>query len=193
MRVGKAGYIETPESWFEKMCPFTYHRLEITAIEDKLYIRKKPCWKPEEIATIWDVKLSKSKELSDFLRINPDLNHLRYYWKDSIDYKIINPDCDASWPYPEEALRKNTHKNPLFISIIREIYLFARRYVLSQNNRNKKLDIFGLIRCPTCHCEKFEIYANTLKCLNCNSSYNVVDNIPRLYPKNVDGFNELRI
>lgn len=41
MRVGKGGYIETPEGWFEKMCPFTYHRLEVSNLNGKLLIRKK--------------------------------------------------------------------------------------------------------------------------------------------------------
>jgi SAM-dependent methyltransferase len=66
MRVGKAGYIETPEGWFEKMCAFTYHRLEVSAHNEKLFIRKKPNWKPDEIAMLWDVKLANSKPLSDF-------------------------------------------------------------------------------------------------------------------------------
>lgn len=35
MRVGKAGYIETPDGWFEKMCAFTYHRLEVSNLGGK--------------------------------------------------------------------------------------------------------------------------------------------------------------
>lgn len=59
MRVGKAGYIETTEGWFEKMCAFTYHRLEVSANKERLFIRKKPSWKPDEIAMLWDVRLAK--------------------------------------------------------------------------------------------------------------------------------------
>ena len=160
MRVGKAGYIETPEGWFEKMCAFTYHRLEVSADKDKLFIRKKPCWKPDEIAKLWDVKLAESKPLFDFLRINPDLNHLRFYWNDTIDFEIVNPQCNASWPYPVEAINKRQgHANlkASLISMIREFYLFSRRWQLSQNARNKKLDIYGLIRCPSCHSDNLEI------------------------------------
>lgn len=189
MRVGKAGYIETPEGWFEKMCAFTYHRLEVSADKDKLFIRKKPCWKPDEIAKLWDVKLAESKPLSDFLRINPDLNHLRFYWNDTIDFEIVNPQCDASWPYPVEAINKRQGQADLkasFISMIRDFYLFSRRWLLSQNARNKKLDIYGLIRCPTCHSDNLEkclSNAQMLKCSNCNSSYEILRDIPRLFPK----------
>ena len=160
MRVGKAGYIETPEGWFEKMCAFTYHRLEVSADKDKLYISKKPSWKPDEIAKLWDVKLAESKPLYDFLRINPDLNHLRFYWKDTIDFEIVNPQCDASWPYPLLPIRKRQDHVGLktsFISVMREFYLLSRRWLLSQNDRNKNLDIYGLIRCPTCHSDNLEL------------------------------------
>lgn len=199
MRVGKAGYIETPEGWFEKMCAFTYHRLEVSADKDKLFIRKKHCWKPDEIAKLWDVKLAASKPLSEFLRINPDLNHLRFYWKDAIDFEIINPQCDASWPYPVETINKQQDYANLktsLISIIRDLYLFSRRWLLSQNARNKNLDIYSLIRCPSCHSDNLKISlsnAQMLKCSNCNSSYEILRDIPRLFPKQTDGFSQTRI
>lgn len=198
MRVGKAGYIETPEGWFEKMCSFTYHRLEVSADKDKLFIRKKPNWKPDEIAKLWDVKLAESKPLSDFLRVNPDLNHLRFYWKDTIDFEIINPQCDASWPYPAEAINKRQDHVDLktsFISKVRGFYLFSRRWLLSQNARNKNLDIYSLIRCPSCHSDNLEISlsnAQMIKCSNCNSTYEILRDIPRLFPKQIEGFNETR-
>jgi len=130
MRVGRAGYIETPEGWFEKMCAFTYHRLEVSANKEKLFIRKKPSWKPDEIATLWDVKLAKSKALFDFLRINPDLNHLRFYWNDTIDFEIVNPECDSSWPYPEEAennRQERDRQKTSFTTMLRDLYLVSRR------------------------------------------------------------------
>lgn len=201
MRVGKAGYIETPEGWFEKMCAFTYHRLEVSADKGKLFIRKKPSWKPDEIAKLWDVKLAKSEELSGFLRTNPDLNHLRFYWKDTIDFEIINPTCDASWPYPEEATNKVTNTAPSFVSVLRDYYLVTRRWLLSQNARNKNLNFYSLIRCPTCHADSLEISdtqqlssstAHQLQCSNCKSIYEIVNNIPRLFPRKIEGFNQSR-
>jgi len=41
MRVGKAGYIETPNVLFERVIPYPIHCLEMMAVEGKLYIRKK--------------------------------------------------------------------------------------------------------------------------------------------------------
>jgi len=166
MRVGKAGYIETPEGWFEKMCAFTYHRLEVSANKEKLFVRKKPSWKPDEIATLWDVKLAKSKPLFDFLIINPDLNHLRFYWKDRIDYEIANPETNAEWPYPEEASVNSQARiisNVTFAQRIREWYLSTRRKLLSQNARNININILELVRCPTCHYDKLELPAPVME------------------------------
>ena len=67
MRVGKAGYIETPEGWFEKMCAFTYHRLEVSNISGKLVINKKPNWKPDQISRLYENKLANNKKFLHFL------------------------------------------------------------------------------------------------------------------------------
>lgn len=199
MRVGKAGYIETPEGWFEKMCAFSYHRLEVSTIQGELFIRKKPNWKPDEIAALWDEKLANSKPLHKFLRKNPDLNHLRFYWKDSIDFQIVNPECDVSWPYPIEAEKKAiemANTKPSLMSIIRGFYLNTRRLLFSQNKRNSTLNIYELLRCPTCHSD---LPANPtsgnekITCEKCKESYEVVRGIPRLFPKNVVGFNSVRV
>jgi uncharacterized protein YbaR (Trm112 family)/SAM-dependent methyltransferase len=198
MRVGKSGYIETPEGWFEKMCAFTYHRLEVSADGDRLLISKKSSWKPDEISRLWDIKLANSKPLIDFLRVNPDINHLRFYWKDTIKFEILNPNCDASWEYPTEALNKPLNNISLKTSIkalLRDSYLSLRRWIFSQNYRNKNLDIFPLLRCPTCHSEELKKSAAVnqyLNCTNCKSKYEIVNNIPRLFPREISGFNETR-
>lgn len=193
MRVGKAGYIETPDGWFEKMCAFTFHRLEVSADNGKLLIRKKKSWKPDEIAKLWDIKLANSKELSDFLRINPDLNYLRFYWKDSIEFEILNPECDASWKYPEEATNNNRSIKPTLIAKVRDSYLTARRWLFSQNIRNKTLNVYELIRCPSCHSDSLEISKSNIFCRHCETSYGINKNIPSLFPQKIDGFNQSRL
>jgi len=204
MRVGKAGYIETPEGWFEKMCAFTYHRLEVSANKEKLFVRKKPSWKPDEIATLWDVKLAKSKPLFDFLRINPDLNHLRFYWKDHIDYEIANPETSAEWPYPEEASvnsQARISSNVTFVQRVREWYLSTRRKLLSQKARNANINILELVRCPTCHYDKLELappprnggLSQSLCCPKCKTIYEFSKGVPKLFPAHIDEFNKSRI
>ena len=196
MRVGKAGYIETPEGWFEKMCAFTYHRLEVSDVSGKLYIRKKKSWKPDEISLFWDSKLSKSKSFTSFLRVNPDLNHLRFYWNDKIEYEIINPECDATWLYPEEAKKNLLARQKAttgLISLIRSKYLALRRAIFSQTSRNAHINIYSVLRCPTCHGEDLvRIGSDSLRCNHCSTCYEIVGQVPRLFPKEIDGFNRER-
>jgi uncharacterized protein YbaR (Trm112 family) len=187
MRVGKAGYIETPEGWFEKLCAFTFHRLEVSDLNGKLFIRKKSSWKPDESALLWDNKLSNSKALLNFLQLNPDLYHMRFYWNNQIDYEIINPDCNASWPFPSHE-SNYINKESLFHKI-RNFYLDKRRWLFSQNSRNKNLNIFNLLMCPNCDSEVLLQTENEIICQKCNTHYEVKNNIPRLFPNDLSEFN----
>ncbi len=193
MRVGKAGYIETPEGWFEKMCPFTYHRLEVSNVGGKLLIKKKTSWKPDEISTLYESKLSKSPELSAFLRVNPDLNHMRFFWRDRIEYEIVNPEADATWSYPQEAWERSVATSRSPIARIRNLYLGLRRWAYSQGRRNRSLDVSHLLRCPTCHGEKLAIDAVSMVCKTCGAHYEVNNGVPKLFPLEIDGFNRSRM
>lgn len=46
-RVARAGYIEVPDAFLERINPYRDHRLEITCREHKLLVRKKSAWRPE--------------------------------------------------------------------------------------------------------------------------------------------------
>ncbi len=192
MRVGKAGYIETPEGWFEKMCAFTYHRLEVSNLNGRLFIRKKSEWKPEEIALLWENKLANSKLLADFLISNADLNHMRFYWQNSIDYVIANPETDAGWPYPLEASQSLPKINTIKY-LAREIYLTTRRWLYSQSARNKKINVYDLLICPNCRESALHVASDKVVCKECNSAYIVKKGIPHLFPKKIAGFNKLRV
>jgi uncharacterized protein YbaR (Trm112 family) len=188
MRVGKAGYIETPEGWFEKMCAFTYHRLECSDLNGCLTIEKKKEWKSGILSDVWDLKLSKSKSLAKFLRKNPDLNHMRYYWEGDINYDVINSEVDASWEYPPEVDDVKLQKTIInsLLSKFRDYYLNARRWVFSQGSRNSRLDIVELLMCPDCNGDI--IKTHTLVCENCKRSYRFENGIPEMFPKSMHGF-----
>lgn len=193
MRVGRAGYIETPDGWFEKMCAFMYHRLEVSRDGERLIIEKKKNWKPDLAAHLGGIKLSKSSEWAKFLRINPELTHLRFYWKDKIEYEILNPEVDASWSYPKEAINSTAKARTTLLSIVRDKYLLFRRWFFSQNRRNEQLKVFDLLRCPSCHSANLKNEINEIVCTSCAAIYKVSKGIPRLFPKKVDGFNSRRV
>jgi SAM-dependent methyltransferase len=190
MRVSKAGYIETPEGWFEKMCAFVYHRLEVSHVNGKLLIRKKVSWRPEEIALLWNNKLASSKPLHEFLVSNPELNHMRFYWEGTIDFEIVNPEESASWEFPPEASEILANRPPekTIKSQIRDVYLRTRRWLYSQNSRNKKINLHDLLACPNCFSSQFTITNSNILCNECAAEYQVKNGIPRLFPNDVKGF-----
>ncbi len=192
MRVGKAGYIETPDGWFEKICAFTYHRLEVSDDNGVLLINKKSSWKPESISCFWE-KINSNRKFMHFLRMNPEFYNMRYYWSETINYNILNPEVDASWDYPAELVsRAFTHSRKFFFDILRDNYLFLRRFFLSQHDRNRKLNINHLLRCPTCHSDNL-IFDNDIICGECKVIYSMKGNIYKLFPRKIDGFNQLRV
>ncbi len=155
-----------------------------------LLIRKKSEYKPEEIALLWDNKLAKSKPLHDFLISNPDLNHMRFFWEQTIDYEIVNPECDASWPYPAEVARHRVPKKTIK-SLLRDVYLTTRRKMYSQNKRNKKINIYDLLMCPNCTSTSIHVIERAIICNSCASSYPIYGGIPRLFPNIISGFSKV--
>ena len=192
MRVGKAGYIETPDGWFEKICAFTYHRLEVSNDNETLLINKKSSYKPESISYFWE-KIRSNRNFMRFLRVNPEFYHMRYYWYDEIHYKILNPEVNASWDYPAE-LASRISKSPRMslFNVIRNKYLSMRRFIYSQNSRNRSLNINKLLRCPTCHSDKL-VFEKNIKCCDCQMIYSMKGDVPRLFPRKIEGFNQSRV
>lgn len=125
------------------------------------------------------------------------MNHLRFYWKDHIDYEILNPETNAEWPYPNEASTKGAtfrNKNNSFIHNARNFYLKIRLKLLSQNMRNASINVYELLRCPTCYSEEldYSLFFQFLNCKKCDMNYKSLHGIPRLFPVNVDEFNKSR-
>lgn len=189
MRVGKAGYIETPEGWFEKMCPFTFHRLEVSQERGKLLITKKAEWKPDPIARLYENRLSGDRDFSNFLRINPDLNHMRFFWSTSIEFEITNPDVDASWPYPEEITESlHKHRKASLIDTVRNLYLNFRRRLFSQNSRNRSINVYEHLQCVDCTGSDLKKQEESLVCICCNRSYEIKNGMPVMFPSKPTGF-----
>ena len=190
MRVGKAGYIETPAGWFEKICAFTYHRLEVSDDDGVLLIKKKENWKPESISYFWE-KIKSNKKFMNFLRVNPEFYHMRYYWDDRINFKIINPEVKADWAYPEELISRKV-KFTSWTDSARNLYLMIRRNLLSQRSRNRNLNIDKLLRCPTCHSEDLK-FSENITCLSCGANYERSKGVPKMFPLRITGFNKDRL
>ncbi|MFH0798558.1 MAG: methyltransferase domain-containing protein [Pseudomonadota bacterium] len=184
MRVGKSGYIETPDGFFERLNPFTYHRLEVTDIDGKLRIFNKPSWRHDsEVVTGYERKMKDAAFLG-FLSKHPGPFYTRFYWRNSIPYWIVNPGVDVSWPLPERSYSKIGSPQEQVGFKMRRVLGSLIRNVLSQNSRNRSIDLVSLLRCPSCLSEADLLHHDDgLQCEQCAVVYPVNSGVPVMYPR----------
>jgi uncharacterized protein YbaR (Trm112 family) len=183
MRVGKAGYIETPDAFWERINPFIFHRLEVADINSKIRIYKKPSWRHGgEIVDLFERKL-KSREFLKLMSKHPDPLYMRVFWINSIAYEIVNPEVEADWPIP--AQYSNTHPDLELRMRVRLVILYIVRRLFSQTLRNKKINLFDLLICPTCGHGKLKTLngAIGISCQKCQAFYTIKNGIPFMYPQ----------
>jgi len=180
-RVAKAGYIEVPDAFMERINPYTDHRLEITCRENKLIIKKKS----EHIVEHDTVELYEDRVkpflTQELIPKRPFAFHVRYYWEDKIDFTVVNPDVDASW-----AVAETLGKSEVLVAGIKvrlqAFVLNTARLILSQNNRNKKIDLFNLLLCPSCDSKLLSKTPDGIKCNDCNITYQLRQGMPAMFP-----------
>lgn len=174
-RVAKAGYIEVPDAFFERLATYLDHRLEITDIDDELVVRKKKSYIQDK--EIYDLVHNKiSPVFGKIVSKYPFKFNVRYYWsKDAggIKYKIINPEYEFDWEAPET---DKVYRKPSLIATIKTTILKLVRKYLSQNERNKNINLDELIMCPKCKSDEFTKDAEVIVCNACNTSYEIIDN-----------------
>ncbi|MBT3721756.1 MAG: class I SAM-dependent methyltransferase [Gammaproteobacteria bacterium] len=171
-RVAKAGYIETPDAFMERINPYKDHRLEVTVRDDQLIIQKKSNWiNDNDLVDLYEKRVKKIIT-TETIPQHAEEFHMRYFWHDEIKFTVINPDVDATW----EPLISNVKSAPVHkLSIkgkIRKTWLAMIQSIFSQKSRNLKIDIIPLLRCPSCfHEEMMEISGDEIKCHGCNKIF----------------------
>ena len=155
----------------------------------KLLINKKKSWKPDPISRLHENKLAFDADYAKFLRLNPDINHLRFYWNESIEFEILNDEVDCSWPYPEELNSSSLDTvNISFKEKFRRGYLDFRRYVLSQNSRNNSIDLSSLFKCVDCGSNDISKIDSSIKCNCCSREYRYKSGVHYMMPSYTEGF-----
>lgn len=171
MRVGKAGYIEVPHAFGERISSYYDHRLELMVEKGVLKIWKKRDWLID-------------KQLMNFFRnkpihvLSPYLIskkpfhfHVRLYWEKKIYFEIMNPEIDISWPSPESP-HKWSYNDLSLMGKTKANVLKLIRAFFSQKRRNKKINLLNLIRCPFCFSEeKMEKKNDVAACKKCNKEF----------------------
>lgn len=149
-RVAKAGYIEVPDAFMERLTHYGFHRLEITEKDGRLVIRKKRDYMhdPEVV----DLFANKAKSIFPYWASKFPFNfHVRYYWsrdEGGIQYTIINPEVKIDWQIPDypDDMTVDTSVVPR----IKAFVLFLFRKICSQNKRNRLINLNEYLQCANC-------------------------------------------
>ncbi len=176
MRVGKSGYIETPDALIERLIPFRFHRLEVTDHQGQLIIYKKPSWRPHsEMVDLFERKM-KNRRFIQLMKSHPAPFYTRYYWTEKIDFRVANPEVDAAWVHPPVKEQDYSGRK---VTIRRHITNFVRT-LFSQNARNRSLDITPLLRCTKCYSETLTRHSEHLECIKCGSRFSLKNGSPMM-------------
>jgi hypothetical protein len=176
-RVAKAGYIETPDAFMERVNPYRDHRLEVTERNGELLISKKPGWVVEpDTVELYEERVKRLLTRAVIPK-HPFLFHLRFYWKGNIPFTIVNPGTDAAWPAPVSDSGNNFPANPG----LRTLLLSALTRVYSQKARNRSINIAELLQCPHCG-GKITASGDQFACQACSALFPVRKGVPVMLP-----------
>jgi SAM-dependent methyltransferase len=164
-RVAKAGYIETPDAFMERLNPYWDHRAELTVRNDVLLVKKKQNWEIDpELNELYEARV-KNLITRSTIPTNPFSFHCRFYWIDDIKFKILNPGVDSSWPAP--IFSAHIIALPSVRARFGKLALAFFRKLLSQHSRNKKIKLSELMQCSRCKCQNMIDRPGYSLCTNC--------------------------
>lgn len=176
-RVSKAGYIEVPDAFMERINPYPDHRLEITVRENKLVIRKKIAPQVDsELVELYEDRV-KPVVTSHVIPRHPFDFHVRYYWTGEINYVIVNPETNI---FVNEAEQPNTRQiqTSSIRSKVQTKLLKIIRSLFSQHFRNNRIDLIKLLHCANCRSDVLVRKDKTLVCQGCGKAYPIRNGIP---------------
>lgn len=177
-RVAKAGYIETPDAFMERVNPYRDHRLEVTLRDDRLLLRKKASWVVDaDLVELYE-HAAKGPITRELIPRRPFAFHMRFYWENEIPFSVSNPEQDASWPPVADSDSAHGSTAPrLRSAIVRTV-----RRALAQCGRNRTLDILPLLRCPACKSHDLEHRPDHLGCSTCQARFSQKGKLVSMVP-----------
>jgi hypothetical protein len=141
-RISKAGYIETPNSFYEFAVSHLYHLSRCTVIDGKLLVTFKKQWDERLGGDRSDIDYDANNCFMILNSLNAIATLTRYDWQGSINYEVRG---HGPFVKPVEQLQdwhEDTSRSFLRRTVIRLIYWLKRP--------RRKLVIEDLIVCPRC-------------------------------------------
>lgn len=177
-RVARAGYIEVPDAFMERLNPYRDHRLEITVRDGTLVIRKKGSWQVDpELAELYEAN-AKKYIAGKTIPKHPFAFHVRFFWDGEIRACVMNSEVDADWDAP---VGTPVVSPPGFRARINARMLALVRALLSQRSRNRQLRLDSLLACPLCHSVDLDIGTMEIHCRGCAANYPVRNGLPVMF------------
>lgn len=176
-RVGRAGYIETPEALLERLNPWSFHRQEVTVENGQLVVYEKPTWKPDPQLTEMFLRTWYTQaEYQAWIRSHPWQCVAHYFWRGKIDYRIINEGQAAQWTPPVNPAKKEQRVSQFNLrTVVRSL---ARRMLSPKTT----IDLLPLLRCVDCKCETLEKRSGQIHCPQCGRLFESVNGVPKMFP-----------
>ena len=180
-RVGKAGYIETPNAIFERLHPYNIHCLEIIENNGVLHIHKKR-------GPIEDPFLGTKNLLGEdsiwgkYMHDSPHMFHVRYFWNDEIKYEVSNPEASAHWIEEIYANSKVGETKGSYLTDEKGwrdygLAILNRWHVYRRSRRLKNFNLASILACPECGGDLHE-KNQLLGCVSCKVAYSYNNAIP---------------
>jgi len=160
MRVGKAGYIETPSALMEKLYGWDFHVLLVDRGDDGLVIRRKIA---DEHYGILPQAIKKSAVWEKLYDKFEETLATGYFWEDRIDYRIVDGDA-RSYRKTQEFVFEDRVELPV-PSLRRRMRWWmnrAMRVLVSA----PRLDMAEILACPGCGSD-FSIGEASANCTGC--------------------------
>ncbi|MCG2659082.1 MAG: methyltransferase domain-containing protein [Kiritimatiellae bacterium] len=175
-RVARAGYIEVPDAFLERVNPYRDHRAEITVRDGRLVIRKKPAWVVDaEVVELYEDRVKKPMT-REWMPKRPFACHTRFYWRDRIEYVILNPATNSAWAPPSDG-KPPAALSASFRTRIREALAGGLYSLFSQSARNRRINLLDLLLCPACTNPSLSKTEDLVRCPSCGADYPIRDGI----------------
>lgn len=162
-RVSSAGYIETPNAFYEYIIPHTYHMSRCTLIDGVLHVTMKKRWDESLSDDFKDVKSDMMACWNALNSYNSTSLLTRYAWKNSIDYVVHG---EVGFKKSIETLEYLETKRSWWKKALKDFSYFILR--------PKKINLEKFLRCPCCKSElTYNKELSEASCVSCS----------RIYPK----------
>lgn len=163
VRVGKAGYIETPSSLMEKLYGWDFHCQLIDCQNDILIIRPKT---QDERYGILPVEIKKDPNWEKMIKKKNHVFSVSYFWINRIQYRtegifseVLEKKSEIITSIPKRSLGRN-----LRWWITNAVRFFVAR---------PQFKIAQILACPDCHVE-LKFGATQVICPKCKKYYSVI-------------------